>query len=538
MKNLLLFALFLFASIKFSVAQNVYSKIGLTGEQREKFIQRALMFRKGEDFEKAIKTVDSILTLEPKDAGALLLKGDMQLQQRAFGDAVKTFESLLDLNYEPVTIRINLSYALFMQHHPAKAIKFAKMAWELDKNSQNAIINYFNAMLWNIRTKDAAAFLSEQEAKLSAEQRLLLKARLLTTSGDYKKGLAHYDSLTLKFPNKHYVKEYAEVLLGKKEFKESLHSMTRDTALFSPKELREYMYKYKAWRRQNAGTEFSYFKDVGDNIRLENAIWWQQGEGRIYRLSLRAGLGSVESPNVEKTKLQFVHINITERWSKAWSGTTDVHFQWIDPAGRERYFGLTGKQTIQYQPHDRKMIGVFIGSDILNYTASLLGQKIRSTNLGYVTHIMLGGKYGFYSQGNIGFLTDDNVSQQFFGSFYHLFRTEPTFKAGINFSALHYRDNSIQYYFSPNRYLSTELFLDYTTPLPLISSFYFQVQGAAGMQQIEKQSWESAFRIQPEIGFRLRHFESSFRYQTSNVASSTGTGYRFNWFTLRLAWRW
>ncbi|WP_343561424.1 cellulose synthase subunit BcsC-related outer membrane protein [Sphingobacterium sp.] len=538
MKNLLLFVLFLLNSTIFCIGQNVVSTTGLSNEQREAYIQRALIFRKGEDFGMAIRVVDSILAMQPKDAGAILLKGDMQLQQRAFGDAVKTFESLLDLNYEPITIRINLSYALFMQHHPAKAIRYAKMAWDLDKNNQNAIVNYFNAMLWNIQTKKAATFLTEQQSKLSPEQRLLLKARLLTTSGDYKNGLAHYDSLSVKFRNKHYTKEYAEVLLGKKEFKEALHYMRRDTALFSSRELQEFMDKYYAWRRQNAGSEFSYFKDVGDNIRIENSVWWQQGEGRTYRLSLRAGLGSVESPNVAKTKLQFAHLNIVERWSKAWSGTTDLHFQWIDPAGRERYFGITGKQTIQYQPHDRRMIGLFIGSDILNYTASLLGQKIRSTNLGYITHIMLGGKYGFYSQGNIGFLTDDNMNQQFFGSFYHLFRTEPTFKAGINFSALHYKDNSIQYYFSPNRYLSTEIFLDYTTPLPLISSFYFQVQGAAGLQQIEKQSWESAFRIQPEIGFRLRHFESSIRYQTSNVASSTGTGYRFNWFTLRLAWRW
>lgn len=538
MKNLLLFVLFLLSSTIFCAAQNVMSTAGLTNEQREAYIQRALQFRKNEDFGTAIRIVDSILAVQPKDAGALLLKGDMQLQKRAFGDAVKTFESLLDLNYEPITIRINLSYALFMQHHPAKAIRYAKKAWELDNNNQNAIVNYFNAMLWNIHTKQAAAFLEEQQTKLNPEQRLLLKARLLTTSGDYKNGLAHYDSLSVKFPNKHYIKEYAEVLLGKKEFKDALHYMRRDTTMFSPRELQEFMDKYHAWRRQNAGTEFSYFKDVGDNIRLENSVWWQQGEGRTYRLSLRAGLGTVESPNVEKTKLQFAHLNIVERWSKAWSGTSDVHFQWIDPAGREKYFGITGKQTIQYQPHDRRMIGLFIGSDILNYTASLLGQKIRSTNLGYVTHIMLGGKYGFYSQGNIGFLTDHNRSQQFFGSFYHLFRTEPTFKAGINFSALHYKDNTIQYYFSPNRYLSTEIFLDYTTPLPLISSFYFQVQGAAGMQQIEKQSWESAFRVQPEIGFRLRHFESSFKYQTSNVASSTGTGYRFNWFTLRLAWRW
>ncbi|MBB5634970.1 tetratricopeptide (TPR) repeat protein [Pedobacter cryoconitis] len=510
----------------------------LTAEQREVFIQNALKLRKDENFTGALMQLDSILQGQPKDAAALLFKGDLLLQNKSFSKAVTTYQALLSLNYEPTITRINLSYALFMAHHPSKALHYAKIAWEGDKINPNAVVNYFNAMLWNIQTKQASDFLQKQNQLLKPDQILVLKARLYTTSGNYKKGILYYDSLNTKFLNKFYRKEYAEVLLGKKQFKASIELMKKDSTLFSPNEYHEFIQKYKGIRRQGVGTEFAYFEDIAKNVRIENAIWWQQGEGHVYTFGLRAGVSSITSFPNQKTNAEFIHLTISERWSKAWTGLSDLHLQRIQPEGTKGFYGLTGKQTIQYQPNDRKMVGLFYSSDILNYTASLLGQNIRSSSFGYVTHLMLNGRNGFYSQGTIGFLSDDNVSNQFFGSLYHLFRTEPTLKAGLNFSALHYKDNSIQYYFSPNRYLSSEVFADYTTPLPALSKFYLQVQAGAGFQKIEKLSWESAFRFQPEIGMRLNHFETAFKYQTSNVASSTGTGYRFNWYTLRLAWRW
>jgi hypothetical protein len=58
------------------------------------------------------------------------------------------------------------------------------------------------------------------------------------------------------------------------------------------------------------------------------------------------------------------------------------------------------------------------------------------------------------------------------------------------------------------------------------------------MQKIEQQKWDPAFRFQTELGLRLNRFETALKYQTSNIASTTGTGYKFNWFTARVAWRW
>lgn len=509
----------------------------LQGDVREQFVQRALQLRKEENYSGAITQLDSILKYNAADAPILLFKGDLQLQQKQFGNAANTYQILLPLKYETTIATINLSYALFMNHQPAKALQFARQAWQQNKTSNSAVVNYFNALLWNIKTKEAAVFLKQQTSLLTAAQQLVLKARLYTTSGNYKSGLQYYDSLVKTYPDKYYVQEYAEVLLGKKEIAQSQHTMQNARQLFSTNEYNAYLQKVTPTTLQNAGTEFVYFKDVAKNTRIESNIWWQQSEKRRYRFRINAGTSSITDVLNQKTTGTYGQLHIDERWNKAWSGETDVRLQIIKPQTAS-FSALTGTQTIKYQPNDRRMIGVSLSTDILNFTADIFGKNIRSTNAGYVTHILLSGKTGFFSQGSAGFISDKNQRYLMFASLYRLFRTEPTFKTGINFSALHFSNSNIKTYFSPNRYFNTEVFADYSTALPMLSKFYLQAQAAGGMQQIEKQLWQSALRLQTEIGLRLKQFETSLKYQTSNAASSTGTGYKFNWFTLRAMYKW
>ncbi len=510
----------------------------LNPEVREMYVQKALIFRSKDQFMDAVQQLDSILARQPLDAPILLFKGDLLLQARRFANAAVIYKKLLPLQFEETIARINLSYALFMSHQPVKALAYAKNAWMNDPQNRSAIVNYFNAMLWNIKTKEAGIFLKQQDSMLTSAQKLVLKARLFTTSGQYQAGLKYYDSLVKTYPDKYYVQEYAEVLLGKKEIRQSSTTMQKAKILFSDNEYRSYIDKLKATEKQNAGTEMVYFKDIAGNIRIENSVWWQQQENKKYRFRASAGYATLTSSAAEKTVSQYAHIRVDERWNRAWSGETDIHVQSIQTHTGEQFSGITGQQVFRYQPNDRRMFGFSIGSDILNFTPSLLGKNIRNHSMGYITHIMLDGKTGFYSQGSAGALTDGNKRYQFFGSVYRLLRTEPTLKMGINFSALHYADSSIKTYFSPNRYMNSEVFADYSTPLPGLSKFYCQLQAAAGVQRIESGNWDPALRFQTEIGIRLHRLEAMLKYQTSTVAAANGTGYQFNWYTARVLFRW
>jgi Tfp pilus assembly protein PilF len=520
------------------ISINIVNANELNPEAKNKLVERANKYRAEGNYDAAIIQLDSILAANPKDAGILLYKGDLKLQSKRFKDAIDVYRSILPLNFEKTIVQINLSYALFMNHHPAQALAYAQKAWEENKTNNSAIVNHFNAMLWNIQDKKAKQFLNSQTSQLSPAQNLVLNARLETTRGNFKKGLELYDSLVQLYPNKHYLMEYVEVLIGKKELKTARILLKTNDSFLSPNELKSMEEKLEIAQQQRVGSELVYFSDVAKNNRLETNIFWQQGEGKPYRLGIKAGNIITTSALDEKTTTQFGHITLYEKWGKSWKGQTELKVQQIQTSDSNHFTAILGEQSIKYQPNDRRMVGVYFSSEMLNFTASLIGQNVRSHNLGYVTHIMLNGKTGIYSQGSWGSLNDNNQRYQFFGSLYRLIRTEPTLKTGINFSALHFTDSKKEGYFAPNRFLSTEVFTDYSTALTSTSKYYFTIQAAAGLQKIETQNWDPAFRLQTEVGYRVKHFETSLKYQTSNVAAANGTGYRFNWFTMNLVWKW
>lgn len=524
--------------LSFSKAQTITNIIPLTQEIREQFIQKATAFRKSENYTAAVIELDSILIANPKDAPILLFKGDILLQNKQFANAVETYKKLILLNYEPTIANINLSYALFMNHQPVNALQFAEKAYLQNDSNTNAIVNYFNAMLWNVKTKPAEIFLIKQQSKLTKAEFLVLKARLFTTSGDFKNGLNYYDSLVNTYPNKYYVQEYAEVLVGKKEFNEGKKVFEKGENYFSLNEKNSFNEKIKAAELNQVGTDFTYFKDVASNVNITNSIWYKQKENKIYRFGVRASFSTITSIANEKTTSNNLQFEVDERWSKTWSGRTEFNLQRIQPSSNPTITAITGKQSIQYQPTDRKMFSIYYSNDILNFTASLLEKNISSNNLGYITHLMFSGKSGFYSQGSYGMLSDHNKRLLFFGSLYHLFRTEPTIKVGFNYSILHFSDSSIKTYFAPNNYKSAEVFMDFISKIPKISQLNFQLQTAIGYQKIEQQPWSVAFRLQTELNYSLKKLEGKFKYQTSNVASAVGTGYKFNSFTLSLIFKW
>lgn len=501
-------------------------------------IERANLLRAQENYTSAIQALDSILEEEPQAASILLYKGDLNLQRKNFKEAVKVYKEILPLKYETTIVRINLSYALFMNHSPAIALQFAKKAWEDDKTNKNAIVNHFNALLWNIKDGEAKKFLESQKDKLDAAQLLVLIARLETTKGNFKTGLALYDSLVRNFPNKYYVMEYSEVLLGKKEISSAKNVLKNFDSLLSINERKTMQEKVELIQQQRVGTEFVYFSDVAENNRIEASAFWQQGEGRDYRFGFKAGYTSTTSSTEVKTNSQYAQITVNEKWGKFWKGQSDLKIQQINASDSNKFMALTGEQSVTFQPNDRRMVGIYYSTELLNFTASLIGQNVRSHNLGYKTHIMLNGKTGIYSQGSWAALSDANQRFQFFGSIYRLIRTEPTLKTGLNFSALHFSDSKRENYFAPNRFLSGEAFMDFSTALAATSKFYTGIQAAAGLQKIETQDWDPAFRFQAELGYRVKHFETNLKYQTSNVAAANGAGYRFNWFTLNLVWKW
>ncbi len=518
-----------------AVAGQLWAQI--SPEKREVFIQKATSLRAENKFTEAAGTLDSILLKQPKDAQILLFKGDLLLQAKKYKEAVLTYQRLLPLNYEPTQSRINLSYALFMDKKAGDALQQAKAAWQGDSLSKNATVNYFNAMLWNAKTSQAAQYFNSQQSKLPRPDKLILQARLQTTAGNYKSGLAYYDTVSKQFTDKNYVKEYAEVLIAKGMVPQAKSLLERNTNLYNNTEKKEFNQKLKLLQRQNLGLLVNLFKDIGSNIRFTHEYWYQMADVRKYPLKIGAGLGTFTAKTSPTVRSKFATIQLKENWSPAWKGETEFRFMQIDPEVQAGYNAYTGKQSIKYQPHDRRMLTLVYGRDILNFTPELFKQNISQNNLGYVTHLMTGSKTGIYSQGMHGWYSDANSKNEIFASLYHIVRFFPIIKTGLNHTYLSFAKQS-PFYFAPNRYSNTEAFAELSGKTETKWPLSYMVQIAGGMQKIEQRPAEFAKRLQAELSTNYKSFLGSIKYQTSNVASGNGTGYKFDWFTLGVSYWW
>jgi tetratricopeptide (TPR) repeat protein len=506
----------------------------LSPEIREEFIQKALKFREEEKVLDAIESLHQILSKNPSDAQVLLFMGDLYLQAKKFGDAVKVYETLIPLNYESTISKINMSYALFMNRKPAKALKAAHDAWYNDSLNSNAIVNHFNAMLWNIKTKEAEKFLNGNTDKLDLDKILVMKARLLTTSGKYLKGIVFYDSLVHVKEDPNYVMEYLEVLIGKKLYQDANAKIIKYTPILSESQKINIQEKLNGSKHHSAGIKLGAFSDVAQNVRYEQSVFWASGSQSPLQVEASVGTYEVSARNGEKTNNKNGALGVSYKFSPTLESKIGVHFQNIAPESMSSFNAVTSNAAITYNPTDRRMYGLTYNSDVLNFTAELLTKRILSNNIGYVTHIMFDGKTGFFSQGNYGMLNDGNSRMLFFGSFYRLLRTEPTLKTGLNFSRVGFADAQTTLYFAPSNFMSTEVFFDYISPVPHLSKLSLKIQLAAGIQKINDLPWDPSYRSQAELNYKFSGFEMGLMGQMSNVAAASGTGYRFQYFTLNL----
>ena len=314
--------------------------------------------------------------------------------------------------------------------------------------------------------------------------------------------------------------------------------MTEARSKFSDREFNSFKEKINTANQDLIGFEYVYFNDIANNTRTEYNLSWKQGSIHKYRFQLKGGHTIYRSANEKEASATGLGMHIDEKFSRTLSGETHIRFQEVAVQDGPGFSVLTGQQIVRYTPNDRRSFALTYTRDILNFTSGLMGKNIRSNDYGYITHILLDGKTGIYSQGSMGSLTDQNDRYQIFGSLYRILKNVPMIKSGVNFSALHFSDSLNKQYFSPDRYFNTECFVDFSSPLPATSKTFLQIQAASGIQKINKMRWERSARIQADIGIRSKRLESGLRYQYSNVASNSGSGYSYHWTTIYLMYKW
>ncbi|MBT8219537.1 MAG: hypothetical protein KJP00_06925 [Bacteroidia bacterium] len=508
----------------FSQNQNPLS---LSAEQRQEKFQKAVLYRGEGNYDMAIQQLDAILLQRTDDAEALLLKGELHTQNQQFKEAVAVYGRLLPMQYKHTIALINLSYVLFMNNKPKEALSYASEAFNIDKTNNAALINYFNALLWNSKTKHATQIIHTYEDNLEPDQVLVMKARLYTTSGNFVDGLANYESLVSIFPNVNYVKEYVEVLLAKKQIHSALRVMQSYNDIFPEKENLKLKRKLQEAQLQQLKSGFSYSKDAGQNVRMIGHIQWRSAQKKNYQYEVRSEWSTLNTAANNKVHSGALALHLQTRLGTKLKGQTQIQMTRIDLDQEREITTILGHQSIQYQPHDRQMIGLFLNSGIMDDNSILLGKNIRSQEWGIQAHYMTNKRNGIYLQSSVSKLSDGNKKWQMFGSLYQILRNNPLVKIGVNTALLQYKNNRMEDYFSPEETISTEFFGEYANDNFANTGLRWYVQMASGMQRLHGKDWNPVFRLNTTVSYHTKSLGFLLKFQTSNIATNTPNGYRF-----------
>jgi len=183
------------------------------------------------------------------------------------------------------------------------------------------------------------------------------------------------------------------------------------------------------------------------------------------------------------------------------------------------YFELNGKRHLQNYSSQLILAGLSINEFALSHN------YLHRSNL------------GIFSQLNLMSQNDANRRNLIFSSIYYVVKNEPNIKIGLNGMRMAYALQFPDLYFSPESFQSYELFGVIDNTLMERAKFLYQLQLAVGRQKVESQDHENTFRINAELGYRLRSkMVVAAQYQLTNASRLSVGGFRFQMIGIKLAY--
>lgn len=497
----------------------------------EKNLTHVFQLRENKDYNSAIALLDSLMPQLQDKAGMMLLKGDMLLQATRFKDAAVVYENQFEETPFRKNVLINWSYATFMGGNAKKALDIAHKAYLENQSDGGAIVNYFNALLWNAKAGKASMFFADNHQHLSQEQSSILLARLYTTKGDFKEGLKLYGELCDTIHNIHYINEFTSVMNSKRFWHASETAIKSYKSYLNDADYQQLKSGLSPAYQNHAGLETDFVKDSGGNLRFSTLALYRTPDIKKWPLAFALGQEKYYSPLSTTTAAYNFRVLSEKSWSLAFKTRMEAAFNAIKPSEQADFNIYTGRIAMVYQPHDRRMISLYALRDYLNFTEEITSTKISRQQYGYESHVMFGPRMGVFSYGNMAFFSDQNQKTDVFVSLYGVANKKPIIKTGLNFNYVSFKIPTILY-FSPSSYQNGSLFVDVEDKLSAKFPLHYLVQAGFGYQIIETADLQPTFRLSVELKSTYKNFAFRVSAGGSNVMSAIGTGYTYSQYKL------
>jgi tetratricopeptide (TPR) repeat protein len=493
-------------------------------------------YSKNQVYNPASALLEDILGENPKDKEALSAKAQLKVVLEKYDEAEKLYKSLLTITKGQTDVYLSLSYLAFLQKNKTLAMSYANQAVQSTKkhpeNTLKAYLGKVMALGWNEKFNQAFSLLDSLDKVFVANNDILVKrATLNTWNKDYNISADFFKKVLEKVPSSFDANlGCADALFAQELDVESKRYVMKTLDYYpNQKDAKDFLVKLSLRHSPSITTHDFISSDKGGNSSINYQLGLEYDIIPSFRALLNFKARLAENSN-EKVSSSTNNFGVGFRWrvKPIWLMTGSVNVASLSGKNKTvnhllydfaNEFKLTKLQTLELRCQ----------TDVQNFTAGLIDNNLTFQNFIVTYSLNTPIKIGVYSQYYYTKNSDDNSRNLLFASLYYDLKAAPVIKLGVNFNTMSFQKQIPQTYFSPSQFYSYEAFgLLENLQVPK-QKFLYQLSLAGGYQKIEKNDFQSTYRITVSLGYRPKNnFEALLYTMNSNSATSSVVGYSYS----------
>ena len=503
-----------------------YARLGLADQ-----------YSKNQQYLPAGTLLEDILRDFPNDKEALSAKAQLKIVLEKYDEAEKLYKSLIGITKGQTDIYLSLSYLSFLQKDSKLAMAYALKAVESTKkqpdNKLKAYLGKVMAFGWDEKFTPAFKLLDSLERVFPANKNdiLVKRATLNTWNKEYAFSADIFKKVLQNVPSSFDANlGCADALFAQELDIESKKYVIKTLDYYpNQKDAKDFLVKLSLRHSPSITTHNFISSDKGGNASKNFQLGLAFDVASSFRVLLNYKARMAEN-SLENNSAKTDNLGAGFRWrvKPMWLMTTGVSVALLSSKTNSKAhvlydfaneFNLTKSQTLELRYQ----------TDIQNFTAGLIDNNLSFQNFIATYNLNTPLKIGLYSQYYFTKNSDGNSRNLLFASLYYNIKAAPVMKAGINFNTMSFQKQVPTIYFSPSQFNSFEAFgLIENLEVPK-QKFLYQLSLVGGYQKIEKNDFQSTYRVTAALGYRPKnYFEALIYMMNSNSATSSVVGYSYS----------
>ena len=498
------------------------------------------------NYQNALKTLDENLQDFPGDYESLLNKANVYLITKNSTAAREVYKSLAVTLNDSIVAYNGISLAAHIGGDEKEALEYAQMAKVLSEESSDSLKiletkeRYAQALIWNNKFAKAEEFIAEMEANYGLEVRILaLKATLGMYTGDAKTSISNYELILKKdstsfdgnlgIANSYFARGEARKAVGAANKTLAFYKNQQDAEQF----LKKLDNIYSPVLEENVSFSF----DNGNNEAVASRTGVRFPVNPDFEISGAYTYRETNNTttNLEATSNQF-DVAVSYRLSPVFRLHAKGGFISANSSNTD-YTNLVGELSVAVNPFTRNDLEVGFRRDLQDFNAELLNRQISGNHIFLNNNYSTANGLGWYLQYMHTEQSDENNRELLFTSVYYSFLKKPMLKSGLNYQYISFKNQIPEFYFSPEKFMAVELFVNLMGNDPS-SKLQYDLTAATGYQFIEEEPKQWTYRLKGQIGYQLSdRILASVYGNHSNIASATAAGFTYSEFGINLKWQ-